>query len=172
MTCSTYRRITTNKEENTGKWQKRGPQRAKNPNFEKKNCCFFSCPKEYYAKKLDSYVKNSDLQHANRQTDINRHTEVLVPEDTIRASVFQASASGMSGPIGILLVVTRLVCGHCIQGPLKKGPQRDKNRNFEKQKIDFFSHVPRSTMPKNYIPKLKTVTCILRTDRQTHTQMF
>ena len=30
MTCSTYRRITKDKEENTRKWPKKGPQRAKN----------------------------------------------------------------------------------------------------------------------------------------------
>ena len=35
MTCSTYRRITKDKEENTPKWPKKGPQRAKNQNFEK-----------------------------------------------------------------------------------------------------------------------------------------
>ena len=35
MTCSTYRRITRDKEENTRKWQKKGPQRAKNQTFEK-----------------------------------------------------------------------------------------------------------------------------------------
>ena len=32
---------------------------------------------------------------------------------------------------------------------LEKGPQRAKNQYFEKQKIAFFSHVPRSIMPKN-----------------------
>ena len=51
MTCSTYRRITKDKEENTRKWPKKGPQRAKNKNFRKteKNlflmAFFFSCPK-------------------------------------------------------------------------------------------------------------------------------
>ena len=55
MTCSTYRRITEDKEENTPKWLKKGPQRAKNQNFEKqKFAFFFSCHKKYYAKKLDS----------------------------------------------------------------------------------------------------------------------
>ena len=54
-TCSTYRRFTKDKEENTRKWPKKGPQRAKNQNFEKqKNAFFFSCPKEYYVKKLGS----------------------------------------------------------------------------------------------------------------------
>ena len=46
VTCSTYRRFTKDKEENTRKW-------VKNQNFEKK-MFFFSCPKEYYAKKLGS----------------------------------------------------------------------------------------------------------------------
>ena len=42
MTFSTYRRITKDKEENTPKWPKKGPQRAKNPNFEKQKIAFFS----------------------------------------------------------------------------------------------------------------------------------
>ena len=42
MTCSTYRRITEDKEENTPKWPKKGPQRAKNQNFEKQKIAFFS----------------------------------------------------------------------------------------------------------------------------------
>ena len=42
MTCSTYRRITKDKEENTPKWPKKGPQRAKNQNFEKQKIAFFS----------------------------------------------------------------------------------------------------------------------------------
>ena len=53
----------------------------------------------------------------------------------------------------------------------KKGPQRAKNQNFEKQKIAFFSHVPRSIVPKNYVPRSKTVTCSLRTDKHTNTRM-
>ena len=35
VTCSTYRSFTKDKEENTRKWSKKGPQRAKNQNFEK-----------------------------------------------------------------------------------------------------------------------------------------
>ena len=31
----------------------------------------------------------------------------------------------------------------------KKGSQRAKNQNLEKQKIDFFSHVPRSVIAEN-----------------------
>ena len=55
VTCSTYRRFTKDKEENTRKWPKKGPQRAKNQNFEKQNIAFFPpCPKEYYVKKLGS----------------------------------------------------------------------------------------------------------------------
>ena len=49
----------------------------------------------------------------------------------------------------------------------KKGPQRAKNQNFEKQKIAFFSHVPRSIMSKNQVPRSKTVTCSAVTDRHT-----
>ena len=41
MTCNMYRRITKDKEENTRKWQKKGPQRAKNQNFEKQKIAFF-----------------------------------------------------------------------------------------------------------------------------------
>ena len=41
-TCSTYRRFTKDKEENTRKWLKKGPQRAKNQNFEKRKKNFFS----------------------------------------------------------------------------------------------------------------------------------
>ena len=41
VTCSTYRWFTKDKEENTRKWPKKGPQRAKNGNFEKqKNAVF------------------------------------------------------------------------------------------------------------------------------------
>ena len=52
----------------------------------------------------------------------------------------------------------------------KKGPQRAKNQNFEKQKIAFFSHVPRSTMLKNYVPRSKPLTFSGRTDRHTDRQ--
>ena len=41
VTCSTYRRFTKDKEENTRKWPKKGPQRAKNQNFEKRKKTFF-----------------------------------------------------------------------------------------------------------------------------------
>ena len=34
VTCSTNRRFTKDIEENTRKWPKKGPQRAKNQNFE------------------------------------------------------------------------------------------------------------------------------------------
>ena len=48
------------KEENTRKWPKKGSQKAKNQNskIEKK---IYSCPKEYYAKKVGSYAKNCDM---------------------------------------------------------------------------------------------------------------
>ena len=42
MTCSTYRRFTKDKEESTRKWPKKGPQRAKNQNFEKQKIAVFS----------------------------------------------------------------------------------------------------------------------------------
>ena len=42
VTCSMYRRFTKDKEENTRKWPKKGPQRAKNQNFEKQKNTFFS----------------------------------------------------------------------------------------------------------------------------------
>jgi hypothetical protein len=42
MTCSTYKRITEDKEENTPKWPKKGPQRAKNQNIGKQKIAFFS----------------------------------------------------------------------------------------------------------------------------------
>ena len=42
MDYSTYRRFTKDKEENTRKWPKKGPQRAKNQNFEKQKIAFFS----------------------------------------------------------------------------------------------------------------------------------
>ena len=38
------------------------------------------------------------------------------------------------------------------------GPQRAKNQNFEKKNA-FLTHVPRITMPKNQVPRSKTVTC-------------
>ena len=41
VTCSTYRWFTKDKEENTRKWPKKGPQRAKNQNFEKQKIAFF-----------------------------------------------------------------------------------------------------------------------------------
>ena len=55
MTCSTCRRNTKDKEKKYSKMAKKGPQKAKNQNFEKQKIVFFfSCPKEYYAKKLSS----------------------------------------------------------------------------------------------------------------------
>ena len=40
VTCSTYRRFTKDKEDNTRKWPKKGPQRAKNQNFEEQKLQF------------------------------------------------------------------------------------------------------------------------------------
>ena len=39
MTCSMYSKTTKDKEENTRKWPKKGPQRAKTQNFEKQKKC-------------------------------------------------------------------------------------------------------------------------------------
>ena len=46
----------------------------------------------------------------------------------------------------------------------EKGPSKGQNQNFEKQKIVFFSHVPRITRPKNQFPRSKGLTCSPRTD--------
>ena len=71
VTCSTYRRFTKDKEENTRKRALKGPKIRISKN--NKIVFFFSYPKEYYAKKLGSYVKNCDLwpadRHTNTQTD-------------------------------------------------------------------------------------------------------
>ena len=40
----------------------------------------------------------------------------------------------------------------------------------KKKKKSFFSHVPRITRPKNYVPRSKGVLCSSRADRQTHIQ--
>ena len=53
MTCSLYKRNTKDKEEKPENDRKKCPRMVKNQNFEKK-MFFFSCPKEYYAKKLGS----------------------------------------------------------------------------------------------------------------------
>ena len=99
MTCSTYRRITKDKEENTRKWPKKGPQRAKNQNFEKQKIAFFShVPRSTMPKNQVPRLKT--LSSSGRtHTQTHRQTEISITEDTIRASVFKASASGMSGPI-------------------------------------------------------------------------
>ena len=55
MTCSTYRRITKDKEENTRKWPKKGSQRAKTQNFEKQKIAFFPhVPRSTMPKELGS----------------------------------------------------------------------------------------------------------------------
>ena len=54
VTCSTYRRFTKDKEENTRKWPKRALKGPKIKIKKEKKMCFFSCPKEYYAKKIGS----------------------------------------------------------------------------------------------------------------------
>ena len=99
MTCSTYRRITKDKEENTRKWPKKGPQRAKNQNSEKQKIAFFSHVQRSTI--LKNKIPRSKTLTSSLRTDrhTDTHTEVSITEDTIRASVFKASASGMSGPI-------------------------------------------------------------------------
>ena len=97
MTCSTYRRITEDKEENTPKWPKKGPQRAKNQNFEKQIIAFFFMSKGVLCQKIRFLGKKKTWPVAGEHTD--RHTEVLIPEYPIKASAFQASAYDMSGPI-------------------------------------------------------------------------
>ena len=99
MTCSTYRRITKDKEENTPKWPKKGPQRAKNQNFEKQKIAFFShVPRSTMPK---NQVPRSKTLTSRGRTDTHTdtHTEVLITEYPIKASAFQASACDMSGPI-------------------------------------------------------------------------
>ena len=96
VTCSTYRRFTKDKEENTRKWPKKGPQRAKNQNFEKQKIAFFShvprsiVPKNYVPRSKTVTCSLRTHKHTNTQT--HRHTEVLTTENHIRASAFQASA--------------------------------------------------------------------------------
>ncbi len=97
MTCSTYRRFTKDKEENTPKWPKKGPQRAKNQNFEKqKKNRFFLMSQGVLCQKI-RFLGQKLWPVAREQTDTQ--TEVLITEYPIRASAFQASACDMSGPI-------------------------------------------------------------------------
>ena len=76
--------------------EKRALKGAKIKISKNKKLRFFSCPKEYYAKKLGSKLKNCDLWPADTHT--HRHKEVLTTEYPIRASAFQASACNLSGP--------------------------------------------------------------------------
>merc|ERR1712208_11603 len=53
VTCSTYRRFTKDKEENTRKWPKKGPQSGQKSKFRKTEKNLFShSPKEHIFKKL------------------------------------------------------------------------------------------------------------------------
>ena len=52
----------------------------------------------------------------------------------------------------------------------KKAPKIGNFQHFEKQKIAFFSHVPRSPQPKYLVPRSKTVTCSCTTDTHTDRQ--
>ena len=47
----------------------------------------------------------------------------------------------------------------------------NKARNRKTKKTTFFSHVPRITQPKNYVPRPKSVSCSRQTDGQTHTKV-
>ena len=61
-------RNTKDKEENTRKLPFGGPSKGQKSKFrKKKKCVFDSCPKDYYAKKLGSQVKNCDLQVKNKK---------------------------------------------------------------------------------------------------------
>ena len=87
VTCSTYRRFTKDKEENTRKWPKKGPQRAKNQNFEKQKIAFRSyVPRSIM---LKNYVPRSKTVTCST---LERQTEVLKNRDPIRALAFQAFA--------------------------------------------------------------------------------
>ena len=126
---------TKDKEENTRKWPFGGPSKGQKSKFRKKKCGFDKCPKDYYAKKLGSQVKNCDLQVKNKK-DKNQYKG---KEENTRQK--------------------------------KRGaPQRAPNQNFEKTKNPFFTVVPRITVPKNQVPRSKTVACRSadrRTDRRT-----
>ena len=89
VTCSTYRRFTKDKEENTRKWPKKGPQRAKNQNFEKQKIASH-VPRSIVPKNYVPRSKTVTCSTLETQTD--RQTQVLKTENPIRASAFQASA--------------------------------------------------------------------------------
>ena len=102
VTCSTYRRFTKDKEENTRKWPKKGPQRAKNQNFEKLAFFLMSqgvlCQKiRFLGQKLWPVARSQTHRQTDRHTDTQ--TEVLKNRDPIRALAFQAFACDMLGPI-------------------------------------------------------------------------
>ena len=89
VTCSTYRRFTKDKEENTRKWPKKGPQRAKNQNFEKQKIAFFLMSQGVLCQKI-RFLGQKLWPVACEHTDTQ--TQVLTTENPIRASAFQASA--------------------------------------------------------------------------------
>ena len=81
----------------TRKWPKKGRQRAKSHNFEKKKkIAFFHMSQGVLCQKI-RFLGQNLWPVACGQT--HRHTEVLTTEYPISASVFQASACDMSGPI-------------------------------------------------------------------------
>ena len=90
VTCSTYRRFTKDKEENTRKWPKKGPQRAKNQNFEKQKLRFFLMSQGVLCQKirfLGQKLWPVACEQKHKHTDTRMDTE-----NPIRASAFQASA--------------------------------------------------------------------------------
>ena len=136
----------------------KGPSKGQKSKFRKtKNCVFFSCPKEYYAKKLGSQVKNSDLQRANTHTYTHTHrqTEISITEDTIRASVFKASASGMSGPI--------------LENGRKRALKGLKIKISKNKKKYVFFSCPKESYAKKLGSQVKN-SDLQRANRQTHTQ--
>ena len=56
-----------------------------------------------------------------------------------------------------------------IRKTLKNVHKKHKNENFVKQTNAFLSHVLRIIQPKNQIPRPKSVSCSVFTDRQTDT---
>ena len=81
VTCSTFRWFTKDKEENTRKWPKKGPQRAKNQNFEKQKIAFWMvtlriphAKNQHPTPKTVAYRPRTDTQ-THRQTDRQTHRQ-------------------------------------------------------------------------------------------------
>ena len=77
----------------------KGPSKGQKSKFRKtKNCVFFLMSQGVLCQKI-RFLGQKLWPLAGEQTDRHTHTEISITEDTIRASVFKASASGMSCPI-------------------------------------------------------------------------